>query len=277
MWHCLLCLRWIWQLIDAYTFVFCSMFFFLSLLFLVGDKMLDIESGHGQPPTQHFTVIFNSFVLMTLFNEFNARKIHGQRNVFEGVFTNPIFYTIWIFTCISQVTKIINHNLIHIHYCTHTHIHTVSIEWSDSVITRSVSRLIVVRWLIWFSTDTENYIRRTGYSTGRNGRDIILSCVWTMNWRERARAFQLKRCLFPGGHHPIRKNGILHKRTNTRTMVMVFVLRRRHLIMGSISHNNTDKKTTKTIIVSAFLVDIYFRRGSVLFAFFIHIANHFLL
>lgn len=72
------------------------------MLFL-GDKMLDIESGHGQPPTQHFTIIFNTFVLMTLFNEFNARKIHGQRNIFEGVFTNPIFYSIWIGTAIAQV------------------------------------------------------------------------------------------------------------------------------------------------------------------------------
>lgn len=69
--------------------------------------MLDIESGRyaelGAGPSQHFTVIFNSFVMMTLFNEFNARKIHGQRNVFEGIFTNPIFYTIWIGTCVSQV------------------------------------------------------------------------------------------------------------------------------------------------------------------------------
>lgn len=71
--------------------------------------MLDIESGKSTDPTQtpgptqHFTVIFNSFVMMTLFNEFNARKIHGQRNVFEGIFTNPIFYTIWIGTCLSQV------------------------------------------------------------------------------------------------------------------------------------------------------------------------------
>ncbi|XP_059609751.1 plasma membrane calcium-transporting ATPase 1 isoform X5 [Phlebotomus argentipes] len=77
-----------------------------SLLF-IGDKLLDIESGRGQElgagPTQHFTVIFNSFVMMTLFNEFNARKIHGQRNVFEGIFTNPIFYIIWIGTCVSQV------------------------------------------------------------------------------------------------------------------------------------------------------------------------------
>lgn len=72
-----------------------------------GDWILDIESGRGQDlgagPTQHFTIIFNTFVMMTLFNEINARKIHGQRNVVEGLFTNPIFYTIWIFTMISQV------------------------------------------------------------------------------------------------------------------------------------------------------------------------------
>uniref|UniRef100_U5EU54 Calcium-transporting ATPase n=1 Tax=Corethrella appendiculata TaxID=1370023 RepID=U5EU54_9DIPT len=77
-----------------------------ALLF-VGDRMLDIESGRGQPlnseATQHFTVIFNSFVFMTLFNEFNARKIHGQRNIFEGIFTNPIFYSIWIATFVSQI------------------------------------------------------------------------------------------------------------------------------------------------------------------------------
>lgn len=43
--------------------------------------------------------------MMTLFNEINARKIHGQRNVFEGFFTNPIFYSIWISTVISQVSQ----------------------------------------------------------------------------------------------------------------------------------------------------------------------------
>ncbi|XP_050426571.1 plasma membrane calcium-transporting ATPase 3 isoform X8 [Adelges cooleyi] len=77
-----------------------------ALLF-VGDKMLDIPTGRGaefgSEPTQHFTVIFNTFVMMTLFNEINARKIHGQRNVFQGFFTNPIFYSIWIGTVLSQV------------------------------------------------------------------------------------------------------------------------------------------------------------------------------
>ncbi|ETN58050.1 plasma membrane calcium-transporting atpase 3 (pmca3) [Anopheles darlingi] len=76
-------------------------------LLFVGDRFLDIESGRGQPlnseATQHFTIIFNVFVFMTLFNELNARKIHGQRNIFQGLFTNPIFYSIWIVTLVSQV------------------------------------------------------------------------------------------------------------------------------------------------------------------------------
>ena len=56
------------------------------------------------PPSVHFTIIFNAFVMMTLFNEINARKIHGQRNVFIGFFSNPIYYVIWIVTFLSQVT-----------------------------------------------------------------------------------------------------------------------------------------------------------------------------
>ena len=57
----------------------------------------------GDPPTVHFTIIFNVFVLMTLFNEINSRKIHGERNVFKGLFSNPIFCVIWVTTLISQV------------------------------------------------------------------------------------------------------------------------------------------------------------------------------
>jgi len=77
-----------------------------TLLF-VGETFLDIDSGRyaelGSDPSQHFTIIFNTFVMMTLFNEINARKIHGQRNVFQGIFTNPIYYCIWIATAASQV------------------------------------------------------------------------------------------------------------------------------------------------------------------------------
>jgi len=75
---------------------------------ILGDRILNIESGRGLPDGvigAHFTIIFNTFVMMTLFNEFNARKIHGQRNVFQGIHTNPIFYSIWIGTMLSQVCK----------------------------------------------------------------------------------------------------------------------------------------------------------------------------
>jgi Ca2+ transporting ATPase len=78
----------------------------LSLLF-AGEKMFDIDSGRGaglhDPPSQHFTIIFNTFVMMTLFNEINARKIHGQRNVFDGLQRNIVFIGIWIGTMIAQV------------------------------------------------------------------------------------------------------------------------------------------------------------------------------
>ncbi|XP_018018858.1 plasma membrane calcium-transporting ATPase 2-like [Hyalella azteca] len=72
-----------------------------------GDVLLDIDSGRWadirDPPSVHFTVIFNTFVMMTLFNEINARMIHGQRNIFRGIFSNPIFCCIWISTFVAQI------------------------------------------------------------------------------------------------------------------------------------------------------------------------------
>jgi len=79
----------------------------LFVLVFVGEQIFDIDSGRyapmSAPPSQHFTIVFNAFVMMTLFNEINARKIHGERNVFEGFFRNPIFVSIWIATFVSQV------------------------------------------------------------------------------------------------------------------------------------------------------------------------------
>ncbi|CAH8585817.1 unnamed protein product [Schistosoma rodhaini] len=81
------------------------------IFFLIwfGELLLDVENGRGlsakgiNRPTEHFTVIFNSFVMMTLFNEINARKIHGQRNIFSGLTNNLLFVIIWISTFVLQV------------------------------------------------------------------------------------------------------------------------------------------------------------------------------
>ncbi|XP_013789247.1 plasma membrane calcium-transporting ATPase 1-like, partial [Limulus polyphemus] len=79
----------------------------IFILLFVGHHYFDIDSGMyaplHSPPSQHFTIIFNTFVMMTLFNEINARKIHGERNIFEGLFTNPIFYSILFITFGAQI------------------------------------------------------------------------------------------------------------------------------------------------------------------------------
>ncbi|EJD74053.1 calcium ATPase [Loa loa] len=85
-------------------------FYQLIILFgliFAGERFFEIESGRWaplhSPPTEHFTIVFNTFVMMTLFNEINARKIHGERNIFTGLFSNPIYYIIWIATMIAQI------------------------------------------------------------------------------------------------------------------------------------------------------------------------------
>ncbi|MGH0124650.1 UNVERIFIED_CONTAM: hypothetical protein FKN15_036723 [Acipenser sinensis] len=77
-----------------------------TLLF-VGELFFDIDSGRNAPlhppPSEHYTIIFNTFVLMQLFNEINARKIHGERNVFDSIFRNPIFCSIVLGTFVMQI------------------------------------------------------------------------------------------------------------------------------------------------------------------------------
>lgn len=74
----------------------------------LGERFFDIDSGRKaplhSPPSQHYTIIFNTFVLMQLFNEINSRKIHGERNVFAGIFRNLIFCSVVLGTFISQVS-----------------------------------------------------------------------------------------------------------------------------------------------------------------------------
>ncbi|XP_011605873.1 plasma membrane calcium-transporting ATPase 1-like [Takifugu rubripes] len=79
----------------------------IFVLLFIGEKMFEIDNGRNAPlhapPSEHYTIVFNTFVLMQIFNELNARKIHGERNVFEGVFNNPIFCSIVLGTLIIQI------------------------------------------------------------------------------------------------------------------------------------------------------------------------------
>ena len=81
----------------------------LLVMLFIGQTVLPDHVENYQdiklssPPTKLFTIIFNTFLLMTLFNEVNCRKVHGEMNVFAGLFSNPIFYIIWTATLLSQI------------------------------------------------------------------------------------------------------------------------------------------------------------------------------
>ncbi|CAK4296027.1 unnamed protein product [Aphanomyces euteiches] len=82
------------------------------VLVFAGDWLFDIPSGRRNnqilvpgernPPSQHFTIVFNTFVFLQLFNELNARKIHDEMNVFQGLWGNHMFLGISIFQVGAQ-------------------------------------------------------------------------------------------------------------------------------------------------------------------------------
>lgn len=76
----------------------------LFTLLFAGSTLLNIDDGRNRElratPGSHFTVIFNTFVFMQIFNEINARKIHGEWNVFSGIHRNVVFLCV----VVGQVT-----------------------------------------------------------------------------------------------------------------------------------------------------------------------------
>mmetsp|Transcript_27761 Transcript_27761/g.67561 ORF Transcript_27761/g.67561 Transcript_27761/m.67561 type:complete len:1164 (+) Transcript_27761:242-3733(+) len=80
----------------------------VMVLLFEGPKILDIVDGHiverelGKN-SYHYTLIFNAFVWMQLFNEVNCRKLKGECNVFSGIQNNGLFCSILIITAVLQV------------------------------------------------------------------------------------------------------------------------------------------------------------------------------
>ncbi|KAK1887567.1 Plasma membrane calcium-transporting ATPase 1, partial [Dissostichus eleginoides] len=75
-----------------------------------GEILFNIASGRNAPlhaphapPSVHYTIVFNTCVLMLIFNAINARKIHGERNVFKGIFKNTNFCVSFLGTLLAQI------------------------------------------------------------------------------------------------------------------------------------------------------------------------------
>jgi len=90
----------------------------LLIILFGGPTLFHFKNGANQERSMHFTFCYNAFVQMTLFNEMNARKIHGERNVFSGFFRNPLFIIIWLTTFGLQIALVQVEGLNSVFKCT---------------------------------------------------------------------------------------------------------------------------------------------------------------
>jgi len=58
-------------------------------------------------PSRHLSFIFNLFVFLQIFNMLGARKINDEKNIFEGIFKNPLFLGVWFVIFFGQILIVI--------------------------------------------------------------------------------------------------------------------------------------------------------------------------
>ncbi|XP_065670637.1 plasma membrane calcium-transporting ATPase 3 [Hydra vulgaris] len=76
----------------------------ILVLIFYGHVLFEIPNGFkNKYPSQHLTILFNVFVMMQIFNEINARMVHGERNVFKNILSSKLFIFIVVGTFIAQI------------------------------------------------------------------------------------------------------------------------------------------------------------------------------
>jgi P-type Ca2+ transporter type 2B len=70
-----------------------------------GDNLYkELRDSDDDPgPSRHYTVVFNAFVFMQIFNMINARKINDEINIFKGVHHNTAFMIIIVIITVVQI------------------------------------------------------------------------------------------------------------------------------------------------------------------------------
>ena len=70
-----------------------------------GHTIFGVASGSetSGSPSVHYTLVFNTFVLMQLFNQVNARKVNDEVNVLDGILDNRLFLGILAAEAFLQV------------------------------------------------------------------------------------------------------------------------------------------------------------------------------
>lgn len=61
------------------------------VLYFAGPEILNYDRQDETKMTELDTIVFNTFVWMQIFNEFNNRRLDNKFNIFEGVHRNQFF------------------------------------------------------------------------------------------------------------------------------------------------------------------------------------------
>ena len=129
----------------------------LNIIMFAGPKIFGFENGLGQghaaEPSEHNTLLFNTFVLMQLFNQVNARKLHHEWNVFKGIWSSKLFIGILVLEAVVQVC-IVFFGTIWFHTTPLTYT-----EWLVGIIAGIAG--YPVQWIIITVTKTIRVIKRS--------------------------------------------------------------------------------------------------------------------
>eukprot|EP01134_Creolimax_fragrantissima_P006167 CFRG6167T1 len=94
--------RGMWQFIFGHSLYQLVVTFFVLF---AGPDVFGLQKGsdYDGHPNEHYTMVFNVFVWCQLFNEINARRLHGSVNVFEGILRNKVYVVVMVVQVILQI------------------------------------------------------------------------------------------------------------------------------------------------------------------------------
>ncbi|CAI6088448.1 unnamed protein product [Clonostachys chloroleuca] len=92
-----------WKMITAQTFF---QLVVSLVLYFAGPEILGYDRADEDQMLELNTIIFNTFVWMQIFNEFNNRRLDNRLNIFEGIHRNHFFVGITILMVGLQVAII---------------------------------------------------------------------------------------------------------------------------------------------------------------------------
>ncbi|CAK87494.1 unnamed protein product (macronuclear) [Paramecium tetraurelia] len=72
---------------------YCNLISFNTDYYIDGSENYQSFYKETYIPSRQFTVIFNTFVIMQLFNFINARRVRNEINIFKGILSNTFFLT----------------------------------------------------------------------------------------------------------------------------------------------------------------------------------------